>query len=100
MTQTSCFLAHSAMERIWAAVYTAPVGLQGEQMIRPRTSLSVTRSRSLALTLSPHSGSPGTATGSARQRCTICGYDTHAGEGISTLSLGPNSAKQALKIDC
>ena len=66
----------------------------------PFTSLSYLASRSFTLTLSPHSGSPVTAMGSARQRCTICGYDTHAGVGISTLSLGPNSEKQALKIDC
>jgi len=39
-------------------------------------------------------------TGRARARCTICGYDTHAGAGIATTSPGPNSVKQALNSDC
>jgi len=39
-------------------------------------------------------------TGSARQRWTIWGYDTQAGAGMSTRSLGPKRVKQALKIDC
>src|SRR5215212_9366683 len=100
MIHTSFALAHSAIERSSASVYTAPVGLQGEQRISPRVSLLLALSRSLALTLRPHSRAPGTITGSARQRCTICGYETHAGAGISTRSLGPKRVKQALKIDC
>src|SRR5918995_5201618 len=100
MIQTWFFLAHSAIERSSARVYTAPVGLQGEQRMRPRVLLVWVRSKSLALTLRPHSISPGTSTGSARQRCTIWGYETQAGDGISTRSRGPNSEKQALKSDC
>src|SRR5689334_14087897 len=100
MIQTSLALAHSAIDLSSASVYTAPVGLHGEQRIRPRVSLLLARSRSRALTLRPHSRSPGTSTGSARHRCTICGYDTQAGAGISTRSLGPNRVKQALKMDC
>src|SRR6476661_3105319 len=100
MIHTSLALAHSAIERSSARVYTAPVGLHGEQRIRPRVNLLLARSRSRALTLSPHSRSPGTSTGSARQRCTIWGYDTQAGAGMSTRSLGPNRVKQALKMDC
>src|SRR5215204_3667186 len=100
MIQMSFFFAHSAIAFSSASVYTAPVGLQGEHRIIPRVSLWLARSRSLTLTLSPHSGSPGTRTGSARVRCTICGYDTHAGEGISTRSFGPKRVKHALKIDC
>ena len=50
-----------------ARVYTAPVGLHGEQRMRPRVSLLLARSRSRALTLRPHSRSPGTSTGSARR---------------------------------
>src|ERR671910_1481524 len=100
MIQTWFFLAHSAIERSSARVYTAPVGLQGEQRMRPRVLLVWLRSRSLALTLRPHSMSPGTSTGSARQRCTIWGYDTQAGAGMSTRSFAPNRVKQALKMDC
>src|SRR3954463_9080864 len=100
MIQMSFFLAHSAIALSSARVYTAPVGLQGEQRMRPRVSLWLIRSRSFTLTLRPHSGSPGTKTGSALVRCTIWGYETHAGDGISTRSLGPKRAKQALKIDC
>src|ERR1041385_2212878 len=100
MIQVSCFLAQAAMERSSLRVYTAPVGLQGEQRIRPRTSLSVCRSRSSTLTFRPQSAAPGIITGSARARWTICGYDTHAGDGISTLSLGPKRLKQALNSDC
>src|SRR5258706_15752914 len=58
------------------------------------------RSRSFTLALRLHSGSPAIITGRARARCTICGYDTHAGDGIATTSPGPNSVKQALKSDC
>src|SRR4026209_900317 len=81
-------------------VYTAPVGLQGEQRISPRTSLSVCLSRSSALTLMPQSAAPGIMMGSARARCTIWGQETQAGAGMSTLSLGPNRLKQALKRAC
>ena len=59
-----------------------------------------TRSRSLTLSFRLHSGSPDTSTGRARARCTICGYETHAGAGIATTSPGPNSVKHALKSDC
>src|SRR6266849_4629231 len=69
-------------------------------MITPRVRLELARSRYRALTLRPHSREPGTDTGSARHKWTICGYETHAGEGISTWSVGPKSVKQALKIDC
>src|SRR5574338_1602645 len=92
--------AHSAMARSSGSVYTDPVGLQGEQRISPLVSFECARSRSLTLTLRPHSMSPSTATGSARARCTIWGYETHAGVGMSTRSWGPNSVKHALKSDC
>src|SRR3989442_134898 len=58
------------------------------------------RSRSRTATLRLHSASPGTSTGRARDRYTICGYDTHAGAGIATTSPGPNSVKHALNNDC
>ena len=73
MIHTSCFFAQAAMARSSLSVYTEPVGLQGEQRISPRTSLSVCRSRSWALTLSAQSAAPGIITGSARVRYTICG---------------------------
>src|SRR3954470_19158490 len=100
MIHPSCFLAHSAMALSSASVYTAPVGLHGEQRMSPRVEVVWCRSRSFTLTLRPHSMSPGTRTGSARQRWTIWGYDTQAGAGIRTRSLGPKRVKQALKMDC
>src|SRR5512143_981729 len=100
MIQMSCLRAHAAIALSSLRVYTEPVGLQGEQRIRPRTSLSVRRSRSAAETLRPQSASPGIITGSARARWTICGYETQAGDGISTRSLGPKRVKQALNSDC
>src|ERR1041384_6343544 len=99
MTQTFRSFAHCAMALISACVYTAPVGLQGEHRIRPDAPGSI-RSRSLTLALRLHSGSPAIMTGRARERWTICGYDTHAGAGIATTSPGPNSVKQALNSDC
>src|SRR5438034_4737366 len=99
MTHTFLALAHAAMGRIAAWVSTAPVGLQGEQRINPLAPGSM-RSRSFTLALRLHSGSPAIITGRARARCTICGYDTQAGEGIATTSPGPNSVKQALNSDC
>ncbi len=92
-------MAHCAIARISAFVYTPPVGLQGEQRMSPAAPGSM-RSRSFTLTLRLHSGSPETITGRARVRCTICGYDTHAGAGIATTSPGPNNVKHALKSDC
>ena len=80
-------------------MYTDPVGLQGEHRINPWAP-GTTRCRSRTLSLSPHSGSPGTRIGRARVRCTICGYDTHAGAGMATTSPGPNTLKQTLKSDC
>src|SRR5437867_5924697 len=91
--------AHWAIALISACVYTAPVGLHGEQSRSPRAP-GTTRSRSRTLTLRLHSASPETSTGRARARCTICGYDTHAGAGIATTSPGPNSVKQTLNNDC
>src|SRR5213594_898366 len=99
MTHTFRSRAHCAIALISAWVYTAPVGLQGEQRISPVAAGSM-RSRSRTLTLRLHSGSPVTSTGRARVRWTICGYDTHAGEGTATTSPGPNREKQALKTDC
>ena len=61
----ACFTLFGPKDRV---LITAPVGLHGEHRIRPRVSLLLARSRSLALTLRPHSRSPGTSTGSARQR--------------------------------
>src|SRR5678816_131165 len=100
MIQTPLALAHSAIALSSVKVYTAPVGLLGEHRIRPFTFLLYARSRSLTLTLRPHSTSPCTSTGSARDRCTICGYDTHAGAGMSTRWPGPNSVKQMLNRHC
>jgi hypothetical protein len=100
MIHTSFFLAHSAIAFSSGRVYTAPVGLHGEQRMSPLVRVVEWLSSSLAPTFSPHSMSPGTSTGSARQRWTICGYDTHAGAGISTWSLGPKRVKQALKSEC
>src|SRR5229473_2022634 len=91
--------AQCAIALISACVYTAPVGLHGEQRIRPLAP-GTTRSRSRTLTLRLHSGSPGTSTGRARDRYTICGYDTHAGAGIATTSPGPNRVKHTLNSDC
>src|SRR5213593_4104413 len=91
--------AQCAIALISACVYTAPVGLHGEHRIKPRAP-GTTRSRSRTLTLRLHSGSPCTSTGRARERWTICGYDTHAGAGIATTSPGPNSEKHTLKSDC
>src|SRR5437879_10714260 len=59
--------AQCAIALISACVYTAPVGLHGEQRIRPRAP-GTTRSRSRTLTLRLHSGSPGTSTGRARDK--------------------------------
>src|SRR6266568_184028 len=70
MTHTFRSRAHCAIALISAWVYTAPVGLHGEQRMRPRA------------------------------RCTICGYDTHAGAGMATTSPGPNNVKHTLKSDC
>ena len=39
-------------------------------------------------------------TGRARDKCTICGYETQAGDGIATTSPGPKSVKHALNSDC
>src|SRR5512135_2537930 len=99
MIHTRLAAAHSAMALSSESVYTDPVGLHGEQRMIPRARCACA-SRSFTLTLRPHSGSPGTSTGSARARWTICGYDTHAGAGMRTRSPGPKSEKQALKIDC
>src|SRR6266404_1437016 len=99
MTHTFRSTAHCAIALISACVYTLPVGLQGEQRMSPWVP-GTTRSRSRTPTLRLHSGSPGTSTGRARARWTIWGYDTHAGAGIATTSLGPNRVKQTLKSDC
>src|SRR5206468_5143881 len=99
MTHTFRSRAHCAIALISAWVYTAPVGLHGEQRMRPRAP-GTTRSRSRTLTFRLHSGSPDTSTGRARARCTICGYDTHAGAGMATTSPGPNKVKHTLKSDC
>src|SRR5438034_8628723 len=99
MTHTFFACAHCAIARISACVYTAPVGLQGEQRISPVAPGNI-RARSVTLALRLHSGSPAIITGRARARWTICGYDTHAGAGIATTSPGPNSVKQALNSDC
>src|ERR1041385_1822257 len=99
MTQTFRSFAHCPMAFISACVYTAPVGLHGEQRIKPDAPGSI-RSRSLTLALRLHSGSPAIMTGPARARGTMCGYDTHAGAGIATTSPGPNSVKQALNSAC
>src|SRR5213592_3505156 len=92
MTHTFRSRAHCAIALISAWVYTAPVGLHGEQRMRPRAP-GTTRSRSRTLTFRLHSGSPDTSTGRARARCTICGYDTHAGAGMATTSPGPNKVR-------
>src|SRR2546426_6000388 len=84
MTHTFRSRAHCAIALISAWVYTAPVGLHGEQRMRPRAP-GTTRSRSRTLTLRLHSGSPGTSTGRARDRYTICGYDTRSEEHTSEL---------------
>src|SRR3989442_14128866 len=99
MTHTFRSRAHCAIALISAWVYTAPVGLHGEQRMRPRAP-GTTRSRSRTLTFRLHSGSPDTSTGRARARYTICGYDTHAGAGMATTSPGPNNVKHTLKSDC
>src|SRR3989475_3404291 len=99
MTHTFRSRAHCAIALISAWVYTAPVGLHGEQRMRPRAP-GTTRSRSRTLTFRLHSGSPGTSTGRARHKYTICGYDTHAGAGMATTSPGPNREKHTLKRDC
>src|SRR5437773_7071147 len=99
MTHTFRSTAHCAIALISACVYTLPVGLQGEHRMSPWAP-GTTRSRSRTPTLRLHSGSPGTRTGRARDRYTICGYDTHAGAGIATTSPGPNKVKQTLNNDC
>src|SRR2546425_12503576 len=91
--------AQVAMALSSPCVYTEPVGLHGELRISPVAAGSI-RSSSRTLTLSPHSGAPGISTGRARARCTICGYDTHAGAGIATTSPGPKTVKHALNSDC
>src|SRR5205823_11227613 len=99
ITHTFFAFAHCAIARISACVYTAPVGLQGEHRIRPVAPGSM-RSKSRTLALRLHSGSPAIMTGRARERWTICGYETQAGDGIATTSPGPKSVKQALNSDC
>src|SRR2546422_8582399 len=89
--------AQCAIALISACVYTAPVGLHGEQRISPRAP-GTTRSRSRTATLRLHSASPGTSTGRARDRYTICGYDTHAGAGIATTSPGPRSEEHTSEL--
>src|SRR2546423_9777053 len=99
MTHAFRSTGHCAIALISACVYTLPVGLQGEHRMSPWAP-GTTRSRSRTPTLRLHSGSPETSTGRARVRCTIWGYDTHAGAGIATTSPGPNRLKHTLKRDC
>ncbi len=81
-------------------MYTAPVGLTGEQRMSPAARASAARSSWSTPTLRLHSTSPGTSTGVARAKCTSWGYETQAGAGINTVSPPSNRVKQALNSDC
>src|SRR6185436_17008127 len=90
----------AASARYSLAVYTAPLGLDGELSISHLLFLVMALSSASGRSLKPSSARVGNQTGTPSQKWVMWAYATQEGAGISTSSPGASVAISALHSTC